>query len=159
MSKKHNLYLGKAGQFVIMSELLCRGWNVAIPEVDVGDDIFVVRDINGDLIRVQVKTASGRLLANQAVQAQFNINIQQLKTISPPLLVYAFVIRFADTWQKPILIRQNLLNELYQLNNIGSSSGNQLFLRITVKDNLVSCGNINLSEYLNSFQDFPIILH
>ncbi len=27
-----------------MAELLLRGWNVAIPEVDVGDDIFVVRD-------------------------------------------------------------------------------------------------------------------
>ena len=32
MSKKNNLFLGKAGEFAIISEFLCRGWNVAIPE-------------------------------------------------------------------------------------------------------------------------------
>ncbi|MFN9688681.1 MAG: hypothetical protein ACK57X_07415 [Bacteroidota bacterium] len=41
-----------------MSEFLTRGWNVAIPEVDVGDDIFVVQDDNGTLRRVQVKTST-----------------------------------------------------------------------------------------------------
>jgi len=40
MSKKGNLYLGKAGQLVVMSEFLVRGWNVAVPEVDIGDDIM-----------------------------------------------------------------------------------------------------------------------
>lgn len=29
---------------VVMSEFLDRGYNVAVPEVDVGDDLFVVRD-------------------------------------------------------------------------------------------------------------------
>ncbi len=32
-----------------MAEFLLRGWNVAIPEVDVGDDIFVVDD-NADRV-------------------------------------------------------------------------------------------------------------
>ena len=45
MSKRTNLYTGRAGQLAVMAELLLRGWNTAIPEVDVGDDIFVVRDI------------------------------------------------------------------------------------------------------------------
>jgi hypothetical protein len=40
MSHKYNLYLGKAGQQAVMSEFLVRGWNVATPEVDIGDDIF-----------------------------------------------------------------------------------------------------------------------
>ena len=44
MSKKFNLYLGKAGQLAAMSYFLMRGWNVATPEVDVGDDLFVVED-------------------------------------------------------------------------------------------------------------------
>jgi len=57
MSRKFNQYLRKAGQLFVMSELLFRGWNVAIPEVDVGDDIFVVKDDSGQLQRVQVKTA------------------------------------------------------------------------------------------------------
>lgn len=37
-------YTGKAGQLFAMSEFLMLGYNVAIPEVDRGDDIFVVRD-------------------------------------------------------------------------------------------------------------------
>ena len=36
-------YVGRAGQLAVMSEFLLRGYNVAIPEVDEGDDVLVVR--------------------------------------------------------------------------------------------------------------------
>ena len=42
MTNKFNLYIGKAGHLAVMSEFLMRGWNVATPEVDIGDDIFFV---------------------------------------------------------------------------------------------------------------------
>ena len=42
MSKRGTQYTGRAGHLAVMAELLIRGWNTAIPEVDVGDDIFVV---------------------------------------------------------------------------------------------------------------------
>lgn len=41
MSQKQNLYVGRAGQMAVMAEFLLRGWNVALPEVDIGEDIFV----------------------------------------------------------------------------------------------------------------------
>ena len=41
MSKKNNLYLGKAGQLATMSYFLMRGWNVATPEVDVDMTEFI----------------------------------------------------------------------------------------------------------------------
>ena len=31
MSKTFNLYLGKGGEFSVVSEFLARGWNVALP--------------------------------------------------------------------------------------------------------------------------------
>ena len=34
-------YVGKAGQLAVMAEYLMRGYNVAMPEVDEGDDVFV----------------------------------------------------------------------------------------------------------------------
>jgi hypothetical protein len=52
-------YVGRSGQLAAMSEFLLRGYNVAIPEVDVGDDIFVVYDRLPKLWRIQVKTAIG----------------------------------------------------------------------------------------------------
>ena len=57
MRDKSNLYIGRAGQLLVMSEFLLRGWNAALPEVDVGDDVFVVKDEDGTLFRIQVKTA------------------------------------------------------------------------------------------------------
>ena len=38
-------HIGTAGQLAVMSELCFRGYNVAMPEIDIGDDIFVVTDI------------------------------------------------------------------------------------------------------------------
>ena len=36
----------------VMSEFLDRGYNVAVPEVDIGDDIFVVHDGSGVYRRI-----------------------------------------------------------------------------------------------------------
>ena len=72
MKKNYHLYLGKAGHLTVMSEFLTRGWNVAIPEVDVGDDIFVVQDDNGTLRRVQVKTSTSTQRQN-GFSGQFNV--------------------------------------------------------------------------------------
>ena len=41
-----------------MSELLLRGWNVAVPVVDVGDDVFVIDDNDKTTYRMQVKSAA-----------------------------------------------------------------------------------------------------
>lgn len=34
-------HFGRAGEFFIVSELLLRAWNVAVPVVDMGDDVYV----------------------------------------------------------------------------------------------------------------------
>jgi hypothetical protein len=53
-------YTGKAGHLAVMGEIALRGYNVALPEIDVGDDIFAVNPQTGKLVRVQVKTARGK---------------------------------------------------------------------------------------------------
>lgn len=68
-------YVGKAGQFAVMSELARRGYNVSIPEIDIGDDVFVLDDARGKLSRVQVKTATGVSLKKtaRAARCQFSL--------------------------------------------------------------------------------------
>lgn len=44
-------HFGRAGEFFAMSELLLRGWNVAVPVVDVGDDVFVIDDLGRNDVR------------------------------------------------------------------------------------------------------------
>ena len=75
MSRKQSLYVGRAGQMAVMAELLWRGLNVAFPEVDVGDDVFVVKDETGELWRVQVKTATAGPLPD-GYSAQFSISLE-----------------------------------------------------------------------------------
>ena len=50
-------HFGRAGEYFVMSELLLRGWNVAVPVVDIGDDVFVIDDRDKTTRRVQVKAA------------------------------------------------------------------------------------------------------
>ncbi len=79
MSRMQNLYTGGAGQAAVMSEFLFRGYNVAVPEVDRGDDLFVVQDADGSLSRIQVKAVIGKRRArSDAYAAQVVVPLRQL---------------------------------------------------------------------------------
>lgn len=159
MSKKFNLYLGQAGQTYVMSEFLCRGWNAAIPLVDVGDDIFVVDNENGIFYTVQVKTAHGKANRN-GFSVQYNLSLPQLKFESNFELFYAFVVRFQDEWQQILIIpRQQLFPEVNQ-QNVGNIRKDKVILYFRFKnDGTVLCSNRDFSQYLNNWSDFPTILH
>ncbi len=103
MKKNYPLYLGKAGHLTVMSEFLTRGWNVAIPEVDIGDDIFVVQDDNGTLRRVQVKTSTSTV-RQSSFSGQFNILLPQLRNVANIPVHYVFIVRHNSQWTRPVII-------------------------------------------------------
>jgi hypothetical protein len=127
VTKKFNQYLGKAGHLTVMSEFLMRGWNVAIPEVDIGDDIFVVQDENGTLRKVQVKTSMA-IKNNKGFSAQFNLSLKNLKNISNIPVHYLFIVRNQNAWTNPIIIRQDYLLDHFQNNQVGSKHKDNLIL-------------------------------
>ncbi len=91
MARAKDSYTGRSGQLAVMAEFLVRETNVAIPEVDVGDDIVVVRDDNDQITRVQVKTANAKESNQEGkFNAQFSVPIDQLET-GPPNLDVRFV--------------------------------------------------------------------
>src|SRR3954468_17919885 len=61
-AKNRRAYTGRSGQMAIMAELLARGSNVAIPEIDVGQDLFAFLDGQSAVDRLQIKTANARKL-------------------------------------------------------------------------------------------------
>ncbi|MEO8147901.1 MAG: hypothetical protein ABI723_09710 [Bacteroidia bacterium] len=157
MKKNYHLYLGKAGHLTVMSEFLTRGWNVAIPEVDIGDDIFVVQDDIGTLRRVQVKTSNSTLRQN-SFSAQFIVPITQLRNIPANFPVhYVFIVRHQGTWTQPVIIRQDYLLGHFENEKIGSESNGALNLYFSYSENKVECSGINFSKYIGDFADFPII--
>lgn len=98
-SKQYVSFLGKGGQLAVMSHIVIRGLNVAIPEIDLGSDIFVVHDEKGDLWPVQVKTGTATRNRRGELSAKFNLLVTQLRTQAmPDKLVYSLVFFHGERW-------------------------------------------------------------
>lgn len=106
-------HFGRAGEFFAMSELLLRGWNVAVPVVDVGDDVFVVDDNDKTTYRLQVKSAK----KNATGTYTFNLSRRQLRELAQIELIYMLLIRDADRWHFLVIPRDELvaLRDSFQL--------------------------------------------
>ncbi len=158
MTNLNNLYVGKAGQSFAMSEFLIRGWNVATPEVDIGDDIFVVKDKYDEYSRVQVKTANG-VARSHGFSAQFNLSLPQIREDATPELTFFFLVRFKGQWQKPLIIRRSTLLVQIQDNNAGSIVKDKVVLYLSFQNSTVRCSNLDFSAYLDNFEDYPVLEH
>jgi len=158
VTKKFNQYLGKAGHLNVMSEFLMLGWNVAIPEVDIGDDIFVVQDDNGTLRRVQVKTSTSTV-RKDSFSGQFSVSVKNLRNITNILVHYIFLVRHNDEWSKPIIIRQDYLFDHFENGQVGSEAKGNITFYFSYTNGKVECSGRDFTKYIKDFTDFPKIEH
>src|SRR5690349_7508128 len=107
-----------------MSEFLLRGYNVAMPEVDAGDDIFVVEDQQGRLWRIQVKTAIGKPMRD-GCRAKFSVAVNQIRQRKKPDLFFVFALRVDGRWEYLLLPRKQL-HIKHAAHGVGSPSGDNL---------------------------------
>ena len=159
MSKKYNLYLGKAGQLATMSYFLVRGWNVATPEVDVGDDLFVIEDKKGIFYRIQVKTSLAVERQNGNYSATFNLPLAQLEAEIAPEIYYVLVVCRNNEWAEKIIISRERLFEYYKLHGIGSVYKENIVLYFAFRDGKIFCSDVDMTQYKNNFENFPTIVH
>ena len=76
--KSSATFSGSSGQMAVMSELLHRKCNAAIPLVDVGTDVFAFRDDREEVARIQVKTARGQRYKNgKGYSARFGVPMEE----------------------------------------------------------------------------------
>jgi len=116
MAKYH--YMAKAAHLAVMAELAARDYNVAMPEIDIGDDIFAVNDTSGNFWRVQVKY--GKLkVQKKSIAAIFSCREDQLQKPDTPELYYVFVFRTDDGWRYVVFSRDSL-NTHYKSNGFGT---------------------------------------
>ncbi|MEM7535443.1 MAG: hypothetical protein AAF639_24920 [Chloroflexota bacterium] len=159
MSKLSNLYIGRAGQMVVMAEFLVRGYNVAVPEVDVGDDIFVVRDSDGLHTRIQVKTTNATD-TQQGYSARYTLKMSQLRIPSAPETWYVFVNRLHEEWKSFLVAPRQELLDLHDLYDIGSVNKNGvLSLYVSYTGDEVICSGQDLRQYLNNWNSWAQIEH
>jgi hypothetical protein len=167
-----DLYTGMSGQFVAMSEFLWRGYNVALPAVDVGEDIFVVEAENGILRRVQVKTAGTGTVKAGGKTVRFTLSRSQLRLpLGASTLFYMLLARWDDVdanrhWRF-ILIRQDQLNALRASRPSGgrgrdpkadADAGDGLALSVRFTEDDAMAWGHSLRAYLDGWPlpDWPI---
>ena len=154
------LFTGRSGQLVVMAEFLVRQMNVAIPEVDVGDDVVVVRDDHDEITRVQVKATATIEERRQSDRfyAQFNLRLSQLKS-GPRHLVYALVVRRNDRWEEFLIVRRSVLYELRNTYRVGSEAEDDdklvLGLTFTSSDVTTSQGAVSFQPFRGAFTPWP----
>lgn len=143
----------------VMAEFLVRGYNVAIPEVDVGDDIFVVRDDDGEYSRIQVKTTLATRSAT-GYRARYAIKFSQLENPTRPETWYVFVNRWQEEWHSCLVIARRELYGIYTRYHIGSlNEQGILLLNLSYTATKVTCSGHDFSSYLNNWNSWPYVQH
>lgn len=80
-------FIGRGGEYAVMSELLFRGFNVSLMSVDTGVDVVAAND-KGKYFHIQVKTANAK-----AAVCQFNIKRKSFEANHSSQTFYVFVLR------------------------------------------------------------------
>jgi hypothetical protein len=154
-------HFGRAGEFFAMSELLLRGWNVAVPVVDVGDDVFVIDDNDKTTYRVQVKSAT-----SDTSQYVFKLSRKQLRTAQAIELFYLLLLRDGARWRFLALPREQLMEirDAYESDDRERSrgrppvkdtdaKGDDLSLRVSFDGDSPEGWGRKLAEYLDTWPD------
>jgi hypothetical protein len=97
-------HLGMAGHHAAMSEFLYRGYNVAVPAVDVGDDVYVVEDRQGAMWRLQVKTSD----QPESNLGTYQLSRRQLREVKENELFFMFMRRWGGRWRFILIARDQL---------------------------------------------------
>jgi hypothetical protein len=153
-------YIGKSGQMVVMAELLARGCNVAIPEIDVGEDLFTFKDGQHLIDRIQVKTANARRLRiSDGYVARISLPLAQLRAKDDPELHYVFPIRLDEKWTDFVVISRKNLRLLQVLEAIGSENtkSGELQLRLIFDPKSLTCKGHDLSRFRDAWNLLPIL--
>jgi len=131
------------------SELLLRGWNVAVPVVDVGDDVFVVDDNDKTTYRLQVKAAEPKQIEGGGLVASFLLSRRQLKQVLDIELFFMLLIRDGARWRFLVIPRPELaaIREKAEQNDGQSRPG-----RALVPDTLAKRDDLNVSIELSGGQ-------
>lgn len=149
-------YVGKAGHLAVMSEFCLRGYNAATPEIDIGDDVFVVNDRTGNMWRVQVKTSRGR---QQRTSRAYQFRIRNTAITAPqnPQLHFVFVMREHREWRFLIIDRAVLANYV-NTSAMGTAGRDYRQFNFTLHvDNRAICSGTDLTHHLDDWSNWPPI--
>jgi hypothetical protein len=145
-----------------MAEFLHRRINVAIPEVDVGDDVFVVKGSDESVVRVQVKSATATDQQNSYVGRFVVPEVQLAMSKDSPPLVYVFALRRGNRWTEFVVIRRATLfarrTEGAGYRQVDAGGTANIEFRITFRPDSALCGpgnGVDFHRYRDAWDPWP----
>jgi hypothetical protein len=152
-------FTGKAGQMAVLAELLARQCNVAVPEVDEGEDVLAFILDDPDVTRVQVKTANAeRLKEAGRYAARVSVPLAQLHARTRMDLYYVLAIRLEDRWVDFILIsRTNLYRASARGLGYVNRNAGELQLYLSFAPDEVICSGQSWQAARNAWTVLPVM--
>ncbi len=146
-SKIASGFTGKAGEYLVCSQLLFRGFNASIMSVDVGLDIVATK--NGRMYGIQVKTSN----LNNYKTYVFDIRKASFKRHEASNIYYIFVLH-SDIKDNFLILPVYEIEKLVQQGVILEvGHGKRYRVNIKVRDGKVYLGkrSNDMSYYLNNW--------
>ena len=147
-------YTGKAGHLAVMGEFCLRGYNASMPEIDKGDDVFVVNDQTGAMWRLQVKTSLGRAQRRSRYYT-FRVRETAIQRAQTPELHFVFAMRWDSYWYFVVMDRV-VLRTYVRNQEMGTAAGDyRQFTFIYGDDDTLTCSGINIANHLSDWATWP----
>jgi hypothetical protein len=175
-SSHQNIYIGKAGQLAVMAELAFRGYNVSLPEIDKGDDIFVVNDITRELWRIQVKGATPQQRNGNYQVVILEKQITTKPKDKSPDLHFVFALRttiesdmYGDVaaWRFVVMTREQLRTYIDERESVGKKLGSlkkkdlrrTLGITFDKKTGEARCSRTSWGKHVGDWTAWPFLDH
>jgi len=133
--KIEGAFVGKAGEHLVCSELLFRGFNASIMSVDVGMDIIATKD--NKLFSIQVKTAN----INQYNYYNFDVRKVSFEKDHGGNVTYVFVLKGEDQNNYLILPRVIMEQKVHEKAILEINGGKTYRVNIRMRDDNIFLGN------------------
>jgi hypothetical protein len=153
-------FTGRAGQFAVMSELMRLRCNAAVPEVDLGTDVFAFRDDRQEVVRIQVKACltPHDYADGSGYSAKFGLPMRQFQRLDDqPPLYYALAVWGGSRWVDFLIVsRARLQGYFYGKTKFGYHNKHSDDLEITLElRGKVECSGQDLSDCRNAWGSLP----
>jgi len=141
-------FIGKAGEHLVCSELLFRGFNASIMSVDIGLDIVATKD--NRLFGIQVKTSN----LNKFNTYVFDVRKVSFERHSSQGIFYIFVLHKQSKSNFLILPFYEMEKKLHEKAILEINKGKSYRINIKARDNKIFLGNMNhdVSYFLNNWE-------
>lgn len=153
-------FTGRSAQLAVVAELLRHHCNAAIPEVDLGTDVFAFKDERQEVVRLQVKACTVPHIYGDGsgYSARFVLPMKQFHHFNDrPPLYYALAVLRGDKWVDFLVVSRARLQSYYSgESKFGHFNKANDDLEITVEfRDKVECSGQDLTDCRNAWTTLP----